>query len=175
MLRATSTGEAQICGGAGVGVGVGVGDAVADGAGVPEVLGLAGVVPLAGLVAGEDGPADRVADAPGAAECAAGRLAAALAREDRDGAAFGDGVLLPDAGSVVAGSVVAGDVVAGDVVAGDVVAGEDIAGVGDVGEAGVAVGPGDAAGGGASRWQAAMTTMVPDGAALPPTPLTSAK
>jgi hypothetical protein len=144
------------------------------------VLGLAGVVPLAGLVAGEDGPADRVADAPGAAECAAGRLAAALAREDRDGAAFGDGVLLPDAGSVVAGSVVAGDVVAGDVVAGDVVAGdvvagEDIAGVGDVGEAGVAVGPGDAAGGGASRWQAAMTTMVPDGAALPPTPLTSAK
>src|SRR4051794_41282820 len=136
MLRATSTGEAQICGGAGVGVGVGVGDAVADGAGVPEVLGLAGVVPLAGLVAGEDGPADRVADAPGAAGCAAGRLAAALAREDRDGAAFGDGVLLPDAGSVVAGSVVTGDVVAG----------EDIAGVGDVGEAGVAVGPGDAAG-----------------------------
>jgi len=164
MLRATSTGEAQICGGAGAGVGVG--DAVADGVGVPEVLGLAGVVPLAGWVPGEDGSGGRVADAPGAAaECAAGRPAAAPAREDRDGAALADGVLIPDAGSVVAGSVMAGSVVAG----------EDIVGVGDDVEAGVAVGAGDAAGGGASRWQAAMTTMVPDCAALPPTPLTSAK
>jgi hypothetical protein len=130
MLRATSTGEAQICGGAGAGAGVG--DAVADGVEVPEVPGLAGVVPLAGWVA-----------------C-----------EDRDGAAFADGVLLPGAGSVVAGSVVTG---------------EDIVGAGDAVEAGVAVGAGDAAGGGASRWQAAMTTRVPDCAALPPTPLTSAK
>jgi hypothetical protein len=135
MLRATSTGEAQICGGAGAGAGVG--DAVADGVEVPEVPGLAGVVPLAGWVA-----------------C-----------EDRDGAAFADGVLLPGAGSVVTGSVVTGSVVTG----------EDIVGAGDAVEAGVAVGAGDAAGGGASRWQAAMTTRVPDCAALPPTPLTSAK
>ena len=121
MLRATSTGEAQICGG----VGVGVGDAVADGVGVPAVLGLAGVVPLAGWVAGEaDGAADRVADAPwAAAECAAGRLAAVFARADRDGVAFADGVLWPDAGTVAAGTIAAGTVSAGTVSAGTVSAG----------------------------------------------------
>jgi hypothetical protein len=129
---------------------------VADGVGAPEVPGLSEGVPLAGWVASEaDGAGDRVADTPGAAPgCAAVRLAAAFARAGRDGVAFVDGVLLPDAGAVVAG--------------------EDIAGVGDV-AAVVAVGAGDAVADGASRWQAAMTTMFPDCAALPPTPLTSAK
>lgn len=137
-----------------------------DGVSLADVLAIPEGDPLAGWPAGEaddgndDAPGRLDAGAPrAAAECPAGRARAALAGDGRDDGAFLAGVLTAGVGTVVAGE--------GTVGAGTVVAGTDVAGV-DAG-AGVAVG------GGASRWQAAMTTVLPDRTALPPMPLTSAK
>jgi hypothetical protein len=124
MLRATSTGAAQICGGDAVGAGDAVGDGVS--------------------------------------------LADMLALPEGDPLLAGVGTVVAGEGTVGVGTVVAGTVVPGTVVAGTVVAGTAVV-------AGVDAGAGVAVDGGASRWQAAMTTALPARMALPPMPLTSAK
>lgn len=145
MLRATSTGAAQICGGDGVGVGDAAGDGVALADVLADVLALAGGDPLAGWLARD---ADDCAPAA-TAGCLAGPAGAELACGTRAAVVFvaGEGTVLAVEGIVERGASV---------------------------EAGV-VGVGDAVGAGASRWQAAMMTVFPVAAALPPMPLTSAK
>ena len=138
MLRATSTGEAQICGGDGVGDAVG--DAVGDGVWLADALAVGEGDPLAGwpaAEAGDDdgdapGPADADAGAPRAsAERLAGVAGAEVAGGVGDDGAFLAGVVLAGVGTVVAGvgTVVAGESEAGaDDGAGDAVGGGPVAG-----------------------------------------------